>query len=148
MPSQRMDTPTTTVERWGLTPGRRIWVGGHNTSARAAIESLLAGMERPAEGPIDIGFITPATAGEAVHFAGKLRPRLGESGTVWIIYPLPRAMPAGSASFSIDEAVVGLFELGFTEIGQAPVNNELVSSGFRAGGGIDEAPEAGPGGGL
>lgn len=71
----------------GVRPGLRIWVGGHNLSARREIERHLAGTLRPPTGPIDLALIAPNTPDEAAHFAGKLRGRLGPGGRMCAVIP-------------------------------------------------------------
>lgn len=134
MPGQRMDTPTSTVERWGVGPGKRVWVGGHNTHAKAEIEQYLAGTLRPPEGPIDLAFIAPQSTDEAVYFAGKLRRRVVSDGAVWIVHPNARSPRSGEFTGNLDDLAVGMFELGFTQAGDAPLGNDYTSLGFRPGG--------------
>jgi hypothetical protein len=126
-----MDTPTTVVKRLGIKPGMRVWVGGHNTAARTEIESHLVGTDRPPEGPIDLGFITPQSGDEAVYFAGKLRRRLVGPGVLWIVHPNHRSPHRDTFTGNLDDLAVGLFELGFAQVGAAPVGNDFTSLGFR-----------------
>ena len=131
MAGQRTENPTTTAEDWGVGPGKRVWVGGHNVEARREIETYLMGTERPSTGPLDLGFLAPQTADEAVYFAGKLRSRIVASGLLWVVYPIPHSPRADEFSGEIDDVVIGLFELGFTEIGRTQVSNNYTSTGFR-----------------
>jgi len=131
MAGQRTENPTTTAEDWGVGPGKRVWVGGHNVEARREIERYLEGTDRPPTGPLDLGFLAPQTADEAVYFAGKLRTRIVPIGLLWIVYPIPHSPRADEFSGDIDDVVIGLFELGFTESGRAQVGNNYTSTGFR-----------------
>ncbi len=136
MPGHRMDAPTTTVERLGIKPGVRIWMGGHNVAAKAEIEPHLTGTERPPEGPIDLAFIAPQTCDEAVYFAGKLRRRLSATGVIWVLHPNSRSPHRDTFTGNLDDIAVGLFELGFMEVGAAPIGNDFTALGFRPGGGL------------
>ena len=131
MAGQRTENPTTTAQDWGVGPGKRVWVGGHNVEARREIETYLTGTERPPTGPLDLGFIAPTTGDEAVYFAGKLRYRIVSTGLLWVVYPIPHSPIAYEFSGEIDDVVIGLFELGLTEIGRAQVGNNYTSTGFR-----------------
>jgi hypothetical protein len=131
MAGQRTENPATTAEEWGVGPGKRVWVGGHNVEARREIELSLEGTERPPTGPIDLGFIAPQTADEAVYFTGKLRHRIVPTGLVWVVYPIPLSPRGGEFSEDLDDVVIGLFELGLTESGRAQVGNNYTSTGFR-----------------
>ncbi len=131
MAGQRSETPATITEAWGIAPGKRVWVGGHNVEARREIETYLTGTDRPPTGPLDLGFIAPTTGDEAVYFAGKLRLRIVPTGLLWVVYPIPNSPRADEFSGDIDDVVIGLFELGFTESGRAQVGNNYTSTGFR-----------------
>lgn len=131
MAGQRTENPSTTAEDWGVAPGKRVWVGGHNVEARREIETYLMGTQRPPTGPLDLGFLAPQTADEAVYFAGKLRHRIAPTGLLWVVYPIPHSPRADEFAGDIDEVVISLFELGFTEIGRAQVSNNYTSTGFR-----------------
>lgn len=61
-------------------------MGGHCNEAKRAIAPYLAQATRPAEGPVDAAFITPESTEEAPYFANKLRKRLDQDATVWIIF--------------------------------------------------------------
>lgn len=131
MAGQRTENPTTTAEDWGIGPGKRVWVGGHNVEARREIDNFLDGTERPPTGPLDLGFIAPQTTNEAVYFAGKLRHRIVSTGLVWVVYPNTSSPRESEFSGDLDSMVIGLFELGFAEIGRAQVGNNYTSTGFR-----------------
>lgn len=131
MAGQRAENPTTTAEEWGVGPGKRVWVGGHNVEARREIESFLEGVERPPTGPLDLAFIAPQTADEAVYFAGKLRSRIVSTGMAWVVYPNISSSREAEFSGNFDDMVIGLFELGYTEAGRAQVGNNYTSTGFR-----------------
>ncbi len=72
--------------RWGIEPGMRVWVGGHDIEARREIERHLDGTPRPPTGSIDKAFIAPQSVDEAVHFARKLLTRLVPDGSIWVVY--------------------------------------------------------------
>ena len=131
MAGQRTENPTTTAEDWGVGPGKRVWVGGHNVEARREIESFLEGTERPPTGALDLGFIAPQTADEAVYFAGKLRHRIVPTGLVWVVYPNTSSPREDEFSGNLNDMVIGLFERGFTEAGRAQVGDNYTSTGFR-----------------
>lgn len=65
--------------------GQRIWVTGHNRSARRRLEPLLAGAVRPGEGPIDFAFVVPETSKEWSYFAAKALPRLVPGAEVGLV---------------------------------------------------------------
>jgi len=69
-----------------LCRGGRIWIGGHNSKARFALENRLRGAVRPLVGELEAAFLTPESMDEAVYFAQKLRPRLAPSGILWIAH--------------------------------------------------------------
>ena len=131
MPGHRSETPTTTVERLGIKPGLRVWVGGHQSQAKAEIEPHLAGTIRPPEGPLDLAFVTPQSVDEAVYFAGKLLRRLQSNGTLWVIHPNNRSPHAAQFRGQIDDLVVSLFERGFTQAGTMPVGHDFSALAFR-----------------
>ncbi|MBI4717880.1 MAG: hypothetical protein HY763_08765 [Planctomycetes bacterium] len=134
MPRLRTDDPTASLSTWGLGESGRVWIGGHNVPGKQALEAFLASspnLERPAEGPIDIAFVVPLTADEAVYFAAKMRARLTPEGSVWIVYPRPGLGRTGEFNGSLDDVALNLFERGFVEIGRAGVSDEYSSLGFR-----------------
>jgi len=134
MAGRRTPSPTTNVEGWGVEPGKRVWVGGHNLDARREIELHLAGTERPPTGPIDLAFVAPRSTDEAVYFAGKLRSRLAPTGLVWIVYPNPCSPREAEFTGDFEEMVVALFERGFSEAGRAPVGDNYTSTAFQSAG--------------
>lgn len=131
MPRHETSTTASITETWGIRPGLRVWVGGHNVAARQEIETHAAGTERPATGPIDLGLLSPETPDEALYFAGKLRGRLSPGAMVWIVYPNPRAAGGEAFAGGIEEIIVGMFERGFGEIGRGPVPQQFAMIGFR-----------------
>ncbi len=133
MAGQRSENPTTTAENWGVGPGKRVWVGGHNLEARREIEGFLEGTERPPTGPLDLGFIAPITGDEAIYFAGKLRLRIVPTGLLWVVCPNGFSPRSDEFAGDMDDVVIGLFELGFSESGRAQVGNNYTSTGFRLG---------------
>lgn len=81
-------------------PDGRLWIGGQDRGARRLVEAAMSGAPRPREGLIDIAFITPKDADEAVYFATKILSRMADRGTIWIARM--NAHEAGSASFRND----------------------------------------------
>jgi hypothetical protein len=65
--------------------GQRLWVTGHNRTARRRLEPLLAGAMRPGAGPIDLALIAPETTEEWSYFAGKVLSRLARGGEVALV---------------------------------------------------------------
>jgi len=128
---QRDQTPITTLEAWGITPGSRIWIGGNNTEARREVEIVAGDALRPPTGEIDRGFIAPLSVEECVYFARKIRLRLVADGSIWVVYPKRGSSRESEFSGSFENMVVGFFELGFTESGHANLTGEFTSTGFR-----------------
>ena len=145
MAGRRTDQPTTAREVWGPATGKRVWVGGHSTVAKREIEPLLDGASRPAEGPLDAGFVTPQSVDEAVYFASKLRSRVSPAGVIWIIHPTPQSVHRAAFSGNPEDLAVELFSRGFTEVGHATITNDFASVGFRATAGFDRANAEVPG---
>lgn len=127
---QRAQTPTTTIEAWGVRPATRVWIGGNNTEARREIELLVGGLERPPTGPIDRAFVSPSSTDEAIYFARKLRPRLASESSVWIVYPKRGSQREQEFSGNFEEMMVALFELGYAEVGRANLSGDYTSTGF------------------
>lgn len=73
--------------------GLRIWIGGHDRTARGAIEPLLQGSIRPGEGAIERLIVTPLDFEEFVYFLEKHRLRLVEGGEVWLITNTSSGVP-------------------------------------------------------
>ena len=130
MPPDSIDQPTTLRDQWGVKPGLRVWVGGHNTDAKRQIETHLAGTTRPPTGPIDIAFIAPFFSNEAAHFATKLRDRLTSDGPLWVIHPDPAQIRA--ADFEITEADLrtALAATGYAPSGVVPMSDAYISTRF------------------
>lgn len=72
---------------WVAVQGARIWLGGHNQTTKAILESMLPGTHRPPTGPLDVAYIVPRSIDEAVYFAGKVSTRLVRGGEIWVIVP-------------------------------------------------------------
>lgn len=128
---QRDQTPTNTIETWGVVQGTRVWIGGNNTEARREVELLIGDAERPPTGELDRAFIAPLGNEEAVYFARKLRSRLVPDGLIWVIYPKRGSTNEAIYSGNVDELNIELFEIGFAEWGRANLTAEYSSSGFR-----------------
>ncbi len=128
---QRDQRPTTTIETWGVNPTSRVWIGGNNTNARREIELIVAEAQRPPTGEIDRAFIAALSTDEAVYFVRKLRSRLVQDGSVWIVYAKRGSPKEHEFSGSFEDMVVGLFELGFTESGRTNLSGDYTSTGFR-----------------
>ncbi len=134
MPGQRDEIPISTLEAWGLSPGKRIWVGGNNANAHHEVEALLAHeVERPPAGPIDLAIVTSPSTEEALYFARKLRSRLGSDAPLWIVFPKYGTSHEHEFTGNLDELVIALFELGFAQVARAPVGEDYTSIGFRMG---------------
>ena len=88
----------------GIQPGVRVWVGGHNLSAKRLLEPLLVETTRPPTGPVDIAFIAPESADEAAYFLGKIEARLDQTGAVWIILP-PNAVANDLSEPAVDASM-------------------------------------------
>lgn len=88
--------------RLGLRPGLRVWVGGHHLEAKRAITNFLADTIRPTTGPLDAAFIAADTADEADYFVQKLKPRLTESATVWIV-SADASVPHNTVRVALDD---------------------------------------------
>jgi hypothetical protein len=128
---QRDHTPTTTIETWGVNPSSRVWIGGNNTDARREIELLIADAQHPPTGALDRAFIAPLAADEALYFARKLRSRLVQDSSLWIVYPKRGSPREHEFAGNFEEMVIVLFELGFTESGRANLTGDYTSTGFR-----------------
>lgn len=131
MARQRSDDPRASIEFWGLHTGTRAWVGGHNLEAKAALEPLVADVQRPAEGPLDIGLIAPLSVEEGLYFAGKLAGRLTPQAVVWIVYPRSQTPQAAAYTGTLDDLVLGMFQRGYVELGTASVSEAFTSRGFK-----------------
>lgn len=127
---QRDQTPTTTIETWGIAVSSRIWVGGNHTHARREIELIVGDAQRPPVGELDRAFIAPLSTDEAIYFARKLRARLTPDGSIWIVYPKRGSLKESEFTGGFDEMIVSLFELGFAEAGRANLSGDYTSTGF------------------
>lgn len=111
----------------GLVPGSRIWVCGHNVFARQTIEEMFPDFARPPEGPIDAGFLTPATVDEAMYFAKKIRLRLEPHARIWIILPKPGSTHQDAFQGDREELVLELFQSGYAEIARTALGDEYLT---------------------
>ncbi len=137
MPGQRDEIPISTLDAWGLSPGKRIWIGGNNTNAHRQVESLVTvECDRPPTGPIDLAIVTPQSTDEAVYFARKLRSRLDAGATIWIVFPKFGTAQEQEFTGNFDEMAIALYELGFHESARAPVGEPYTSTGFAKGDGL------------
>lgn len=118
------------IDLWGIRPGLRVWVGGHNVDARRAIEAHLAGAIRPPAGPIELGLIAPLSIDEALYFADKLRSRLAPKGGVWIVYA--DASSPHQAQGAVDPRTLRtrMLEQGYADIGSSKLDDTLRTTGF------------------
>lgn len=123
--------PNTTEARWGLKPGTRVWVGGHNTNARREVEEYLEDMIRPPSGAIDLAFITPQSVGEGVYFARKLCSRIECNGVVWVVIPDEASPRRTEFSGTIREIVSGMALAGYSEKGAAALGGNYTSLSFK-----------------
>lgn len=119
-------------DRWGVRPGVRVWVGGHNVDAKREIERHLAGLDRPPTGAIDLAFIAPLTVDEAVHFAGKLVDRLSPNAVIWALLWQQAAQDHASAThLDVGELIGTLRELSYVPVATVEVSPEFQSVSFR-----------------
>lgn len=97
----------------GCGAGARAWVAGHARRVKAAVEAALIGLNRPAEGSVDIAVLTPETLDEAVYFAQKVAARLTPSGVLIVIWENSAESPSGG---NLDETTLDgmLRDRGFT----------------------------------
>jgi len=116
---------------WRIMPGARVWVGGLDVGARRVVEELLAGAVRPPEGPIDAAFICPAAVDEAVYFAGKLRPRIGCRGAIWIVRGYVSEHDVDDHERSPSSLGLAFKAAGLDEFARVPVGDSFVAVGFR-----------------
>lgn len=65
--------------------GPRVWIGGHNRHARAAVEPHVARSPRVRDGALDRLVVTPLVFDEFCYFAAKHLPRLGPAGEFWLV---------------------------------------------------------------
>ncbi len=128
--SDRNGSPTT-PKLWGITPGLRVWVGGHDQNARREVEDRLAGAARPQTGRIDLAFITPQSVDEAVYFAGKLRNRLVANGALWVVYPCPGSVRKAEFANAAEALVGAMARCEFDQSATVPVGAKYMSSCFR-----------------
>lgn len=131
MTSSDRKGPPTTAELWGVTPGLRVWVGGHDPNAKREVEKRLAGAVRPQTGCIDLAFITPQSVDEAVYFAGKLRVRLVADGALWVVYPGLGSIREAEFANAAKTLVGAMAKCEFAQSATVPVGVKYVSSCFR-----------------
>ncbi len=130
MSDTKAPSPSSLARQWGIIPGMRVWVGGHNVKAKRLISRALAGTIHPPSGPIDMAFITPQSADEALYFVRKLRQRLAQGGAIWIIQAHPTARSESGAGPPTPEFDKTLVELGLVATERFPVGDEAVSIRF------------------
>ncbi len=118
------------IKLWGIRPGLRVWVGGHNVDARRVIEAHLAGTIRPPTDPIELGLIAPLSIDEALYFADKLRSRLVPKGRVWIAYADASSPHQIQGAIDPHTLRTRMLEQGHAEIGVLKLDDTLRTSGF------------------
>ncbi|MFQ5591705.1 MAG: hypothetical protein ACE5HE_11115 [Phycisphaerae bacterium] len=96
------------------------------------VERLLDRVSRSRHGPLDVGVITPNDLEEGGYFLGKLRPRLCETGVVWIVLPktwsgAPEGMEQVSARLSGIAMQCGFIAATPAEV---RINDDLIAVGF------------------
>ena len=123
---------TTSGPTWEIVPGMRVWVGGHDTAAKRAIEPMVSGAIRPHSGPVDAVFICPRTADEATYFATKLRPRLRTGGAVWIVFGRDSEATSEDLDRRIESVKKEMASVGLIGCSRLPVGNRAVALGFCA----------------
>lgn len=122
-------------EAWGLAPGARVWSGGHHEAAKRLLLALLTDVTRPRHGLIDVGFLAPAAADEAVYFAAKMLPRLKAPANIWIICPTADSKHAEDFDGTSETLCTAMGELGLALRKTVEVDDEFVSLLFQAGAG-------------
>lgn len=137
MAGRRTSEPGKSLLTESLIVGIRVWSGGHHVTARQTVDQFLGVVDRPPTGPIDIGFITPQSVEEGLYFAGKLRARLAPAGTIWIVYPKAARQELNAVSGFTEDMVLGMFERGYVEAGNADIGEGFMCIGFRTSGGVD-----------
>ncbi len=130
-PDTKDCTPPT--NRWCLTSGARVWVGGHNTDARREVERRLRGTARLPSGPIEAAFIAPRSCDEAVYFAEKLRFRLGSDGVIWLVYPGSTSARQSGFDGRTDDLIRALTGAGLVGGDTVPLAAGYLSTCFRPG---------------
>lgn len=128
--SDRNGLPTT-AKLWGVTPGLRVWVGGHDQEAKREVEHRLAGTVRPQTGRIDLAFITPQSVDEAVYFASKLRDRLAAGGAIWVVYPTAGSAEQAGGTNAAETLAQAMARCELTQSATVPVGDKYMSSCFR-----------------
>ncbi len=131
MTSNDLNGLPTTANPWGVTPGLRVWVGGHNPNAKREVQERLAGTVRPQTGRIDLAFITPQSVDEAVYFASKLRNRLAAGGAIWVVYPGPGSAEQAGFTNAAEALAEAMASCELTQSATVPVGAKYMSSCFR-----------------
>jgi len=131
MPPPGDDRTKGVSERWGLAPGMRAWLGGHNTEMKREVETRLGGTHRPPTGLIDLAFITPKSAEEAAYFAAKIRPRLASGGAIWTVYPSASSPERGAFEVSTADLVRAMAKRDLVDRGTVRVSENSSSTCFR-----------------
>jgi len=124
---------STPPPRWALAPGSRVWSGGRHEAAKRRLLALLSGVTRPRLGPIDLGFLAPASVDEAVYFVRKILPRLTPPARVWVVYATGDA-PDSGAGVTRDRLAAAMIQLALCEGDTVPIGEEYMSSLFQAAG--------------
>ncbi len=112
---------------WGLHPEAGIWLGGHAVDSKRRLHLLLIDQPRSPIGPIEAGFITPASVDEAIHFAQKLSSRLGPGKRLWILIPCNHQTDKSATWRDLDNR---MFEQGFTKIASVDVDELYQTIGY------------------
>lgn len=99
----------------------RLWIGGHDRSARQFIHSLVANCSRPPTGPVDLAIITAASPDETTYFAEKLISRLVPGHQLWVVLPSPASEFAGHEQKS-SEIVPRITSLGLHHVDTCEVD--------------------------
>lgn len=135
MPPPGADRTKGVSERWGLAPGMRVWLGGHNTETKREVERHLRGTHRPPAGPVDLAFITPQSADEAAYFAAKVQPRLSPGGAIWTVYPSETSPDRVAFDVSMADLVHAMAKWNLVDRGTVQVSEKSTSTCFRPIGG-------------
>ena len=116
---------------WEISPGDRVWFGGHNTEAKRVVEQFLHGTTRPPQGPIDAAFVVPQSTDEAHYFVAKLRDRLLPTSRVWLVIAKPDSPLRNDLDICAEDLQQAMIRTGFSEIGAVTLSEDFTSLGYR-----------------
>ena len=119
------DRVKTLAKHLNIKPNTRIWVGGNCIETKRAIAPYLAPSSRSAHGPIDVAIITPESTEEALYFANKLRKRLDQDATVWVMFSGKLQQLELNQQFSKD-----MEQSGWVEIKKISIHDSFIAVGY------------------